>query len=181
VLFSIPVIGTLSSFLVGGLPGENSALARFYFLHVAILPLVFWCGLYMSFSGIRRVGLSEIPGEERRGGSGAYLAHLYSLLILALGIFGILVTFSVLWATPFGAPVNPYETAVGTRMPWYLLAPYGFIEVFPRWIPLWVRSSLLMIVLLVFVLFPALDYRSEISQRKRKIALTFGSAVFLLW
>ncbi len=181
VLFSIPVIGTLSAFLVGGLPGDNSELTRFYFLHVAILPLVFWCGLYMSFSGIRRVGLSEIPGEEQRGGSGAYLAHLYSLSILALAIFGVLVTFSVLWATPFGEPVNPYQTAVGTQMPWYLLAPYGFIELFPMWIPLWVRSSLLMILLLVFIFFPALDYRSETLQRKRKIALAFGSTVFLLW
>jgi quinol-cytochrome oxidoreductase complex cytochrome b subunit len=66
-------------------------------------------------------------------------------------------------------------------MPWYLLAPYGFIELLPRWIPLWVRSSLLMSVLLVFIFLPALDYRSETPQRKRKIALGFGSAVFLLW
>jgi quinol-cytochrome oxidoreductase complex cytochrome b subunit len=66
-------------------------------------------------------------------------------------------------------------------MPWYLLAPYGFIELFPTWIPLWVRSSLLMILLLVFIFLPALDHRSETPQGKRKIALAFGSTVFLLW
>jgi hypothetical protein len=38
-----------------------------------------------------------------------------------------------------------------------------------------------MIVLLVFIFLPALDYRSGTPQRKRKIALGFGSAVFLLW
>jgi hypothetical protein len=38
-----------------------------------------------------------------------------------------------------------------------------------------------MILLLVFIFFPALDYRSETPQRKRKIALAFGSTVFLLW
>ncbi len=181
VLHSIPVLGNLFAFFLGGLDSGPDLLTKFYFLHILALPMAFWFCLYIGFSGTRRVGLAELPGERQRSGLGAYLGHLYTLLLLVLLVFGVLVTLSVLWPAPFGTPVNFYQTETGASLPWYLLAPYGFVEFLPRWLPLWARSTGLLVALLVFLTLPFLDRGSEAPQRSRKGAIAFGLAVFALW
>ena len=146
-----------------------------------MLPVLFWFGLYVGFSSTRRVGLSRIAGESVRTGKAAYFSYLYSLLILFLLVFGILVSFSVLWPIDFGQEVDPFNTPPGTKMPWYLLAPYGLIEFLPQWIPLTVRSSILLLLLLLFLFFPFLEPSPELSAERRKGILIFGWVVFSLW
>ena len=168
-------------FFIPGLEGHSYVLSRFYFLHVVLLPFVFWLLLYANFSGIRRVGLSEIRGEDTTPGKHTFLAHLYTLLILIIAIFGILVTLSVLAPVPFGEPVDLFETPSDIRMPWYLLAPYGFVEFFPTWLPLSLRSSLLAVLLMIFVFLPEIDRRTVTTQARQRLALGVNIALFLLW
>lgn len=179
VLVSIPLVGSFFSFLTGG--SLISSLSRFYFFHIVLLPIVFWVWLYVGFAGIRRVGLSSIERDTKRTGKAAYLGHLYQLLILFLIVFGILVTFSVLWPISFGQPVDPYHTPAGSTIPWYLLAPYGLIEFLPQWIPLEVRSSLLLVLLLLFIFFPFVDAGLKLSVNRKRLLLGFGVAVFVGW
>ncbi len=181
LLFSIPLIGSIFEFFIPGLEGHSYVLSRFYFLHVVLLPFMFWLLLYANFSGIRRVGLSEIRGEDTTPGKHTFVAHLYTLLILVIVIFGILVTLSVLAPVPFGEPVNLFETPSDIRMPWYLLAPYGFVEFFPTWLPLSLRSSLLVILLMIFIFLPEIDRRAVKSQARRTLVLGVNIFLFLLW
>jgi len=181
LLFSIPLIGSIFEFFIPGLEGHSYVLSRFYFLHVVLLPFVFWLLLYASFSGIRRVGLSEIRGEDTTPGKHVFAAHLYTLLILVIAIFGILVTLSVLAPVPFGEPVDLFETPSDIRMPWYLLAPYGFVEFFPTWLPLSFRSSLLVVLLIFFVFLPEIDRRTMRTKARRTLAFGVNITLFLLW
>lgn len=183
ILQSLPVAGDLFAFFLGGLDIGPYLLTKFYFLHILVLPLAFWFCLYISFSGIRRVGLASLPGDTRKSGLGAYLGHLYTLVMLVLVTFGLLVTLSVLWPTPFGSPVDFYRTATGTRLPWYLLAPYGFVESLPGWLPLWARSSGLLVALALFLGVPFLrrPRAGEADTPNRKGAIAFGVVVFVLW
>lgn len=181
LLFSIPLLGSIFEFFIPGLEGHSFVLSRFYFLHVVLLPFVFWLLLYASFSGVRRVGLSEIRGEDTTPGKHTFVAHCYTLLILIVAIFGILVTLSVLVPVPFGEPVNLFETPSNIRMPWYLLAPYGFVEFLPTWLPLSVRSSLLAVILVIFVFLPEIDRRTARSQARRTLFWGLNISLFLLW
>jgi len=181
LLFSIPLLGSVLAFIVPGVEAHSYVLSRFYFLHILILPVVFWCLIYVSFSGIRRVGLSEIEGEERRSGKRAYLGHLYALLILITVIFGVVVTLSVLRPVPFGSPVDLFETPDNIRMPWYLLAPYGFVEFLPGWLPLSVRSSCLLVLLLVFVFLPAVDRWSPTTPPQAVLRRVLNLLLVLIW
>ncbi len=182
LLSSIPLVGGLFNFLIGGLDLQSYPLTRFYFLHIAVLPIVFWILYYFSFSGIRRVGLSEIPGDESRPAGGrTYLAHLISLLMLLLVVFGTLVTLAVLLPVPFGYPVDPSETPTGSSMAWYLLAPYGFVEFLPSWLPFPLRSTLLFLIVVAIVLLPAIDSRSRRPQSERRLARLGGAVVLVLW
>jgi quinol-cytochrome oxidoreductase complex cytochrome b subunit len=181
LLFSIPVLGSILAFIVPGVETQSYVLSRFYFLHVLILPFAFWCLLYVSFSGIRRIGLSEIAGEERRSGKRAYLGHLYALLILIAIIFGVVVTLSVLRPVPFGSPVDLFETPGDIRMPWYLLAPYGFVEFLPGWLSLSVRSVCLLVLLLVFVFLPVADRWSPGTPVQRILRRALNILLVLVW
>ncbi len=182
ILQSLPLIGSLFSFFLGGLDIGPYLLTKFYFLHILVLPLAFWFCLYIGFSGVRRVGLANLPGDETRSGLGNYLGHLYTLLMLVLVTFGLLVTLSVLWPSPFGSPVNFYQTATGARLAWYLLAPYGLVESLPGWLPLWVRSSALLVALVWFVGLPFLGRkRKDSSTPNRRRAIVVGLVVFSLW
>jgi len=169
LLFSIPIMGVFFSFVIHEIEDYTFTLSRFYFMHILMLPTLFWGLLYLSFSGIRRIGLTEIKGEEHRPARETFPAHLYNLLIIVVFIFGILVTFSVLVPVPFGEPIDYLETPGNLRIPWYLLAPYGLVEIFPSWMPISGRSLILLVVLMVFILLPFLDRRSnrEPSQRRR--------------
>ena len=131
--------------------------------------------------GIRRIGLSEIAGEQRRAGKRAYLAHLYALLILIALIFGVVVTLSVLRPVPFGNPVDLFETPSDIRMPWYLLAPYGFVEFLPSWLPLSVRSVCLLAILLVFIFLPAVDRWSPGTSLQLVLRWIVNISLVLIW
>lgn len=181
LLFSIPVIGSVLAFIVPGIETQSYVLSRFYFLHILILPVLFWGLLYVSFSGIRRIGLSEMAGEDRRSGKRAYLGHLYALLILIAVLFGVVVTLSVLRPVPFGSPVDLFETPGDIRMPWYLLAPYGFVEFLPGWLHLSVRSVCLLVLLLIFVFLPVVDRWSPETSAQHRVRRALSILLVLIW
>ena len=181
LLFSIPIFGSFFSFLVHDFEDFSFMLSRFYFMHILLLPSLFFLLLYISFSGIRRVGLSEIRGEERRPGRETFPAHLYNLIIIIVLIFGVLVTFAVLAPVPFEEPIDYFNTPGSLRMPWYLLAPYGMVEFLPNWLPLSIRSLVLLIILITFVLLPFLDRRKISNKIQRIGALSLNLFLFSIW
>ncbi len=67
ILFALPVLGPMFSLIIGGRSVESLALTRFYILHIAILPAMLLALFYLHFSGVRRLGLSSLPGETRSG------------------------------------------------------------------------------------------------------------------
>ncbi len=182
ILQSLPLAGSLFSFFLGGPDIGPYLLTKFFFLHILVLPLGFWFCLYIGFSGVRRVGLANLPGETTKSGSGGYLWHLYTLLMLVLVTFGLLVSLSVLWPIPFGTPVNYYQTALGSRLPWYLLAPYGLVESLPSWLPLWIRSGVLLVALVWFAGLPFFGRKEKRSASGRHgVETIVGLVVFGLW
>lgn len=180
MLYSLPVLGPLFAFLVGGHNVDSLLLVRFYFLHVAILPVVMLGLFYLHFSGVRRVGLSHIAAE-RESGRGVFRVYVYNLLILTVLILGTLVTLATLIPASFEAMADPFSTPPGARAPWYLLASHGFMESFPAIVPRWLRGLLLEAILAVCIFLPFIDRSPGRSFRERRLALTAGTAVLLLW
>lgn len=61
ILYALPGLGSLFAFLIGGHTIDAIVLVRFYFLHVAIFPLLLLALFFLNFSAVRRVGLSALP------------------------------------------------------------------------------------------------------------------------
>lgn len=180
ILYSLPVLGSLFAYLIGGTSVDSLVLTRFYFLHVAVWPAVLVMLLYFTSSGVRRVGLSG-PAEGAAGGRAAYTRYLYDLLILTAALLGVLVTLATLLPAPFDRMADPLVTPPGSSPPWYLLASYGFMEAFPSWVPRWSRALLLEGILAACLLVPFLDRSRVRPGEPRRAAVTAGLVVLILW
>ena len=178
---AVPLYGSLLMLMLGGagtVIGELT-LIRFYILHVAVLPLLAMLLVYLHFSGVRRLGLTEIAGEVKIAGKTAFRRHLFNLAIALAFLFGIIGSLAVLFPHPFGAPADPYTTPTGVGPPWYLLAPFGFVEWASGLLPRLLSGALLFIVFATFVCWPFLD-RGD-SARRRVVNGMIGALVLLAW
>jgi quinol-cytochrome oxidoreductase complex cytochrome b subunit len=127
VIWSQPVLGPVLAFLLGGRVVNEDVLIRFYVLHLLVLP-VFYAGfLYLTFATLRRVGLSAAPETPQQPGT-TMREHLFSMAMLTIVLFAVLVTMATLVPFRFVGAADPYATPGGVRPPWYLLAPYAVIE-----------------------------------------------------
>lgn len=183
VLYSAPVIGPSLEFVVGGSEIDGNVLIRFYFLHVVVLPGVLLALLFLNFSGVRRVGLSPLPGDAADAGGGAakFRVHLYNLLILLVVMFGVLITLAVLAPAPFEHEADPFSTPPEARPPWYLLASHGMLEAFPAIVPRWGRALLLEAVLAAILLLPFIDRSRGRKMPERRGVIAIGLVVLVLW
>jgi quinol-cytochrome oxidoreductase complex cytochrome b subunit len=180
VLYALPVLGPIFSFLIGGTSIDSLMLTRFYVLHVCFLPGLILALFYLHFNGVRRVGLSAMPRDRGSAGETPKV-QMYNMVILVTLIFGGLVTLVTLLPSPFQVAADPTATPVGARPPWYLLAPHALIEMFPTWLPRWAGGLAVELILLASILLPFLDRSRGRTPRERRVALAAGVVVLLLW
>jgi quinol-cytochrome oxidoreductase complex cytochrome b subunit len=180
---SIPIYGSSMLFLLGG--GETVitelTLIRFYLLHVALLPFLAVTLIYLHFSGVRRLGQTESGAQDApyRGGP-VVRTHLLNQAILFTVLLGVLVSLAVLVPTPLGDAADPYATVPGVGPPWYLLAPFGFLELTSGFLPTRVAGSVLFVGFTAFVLLPLIPgFRGE--SKNRLLILIFVAALLAIW
>jgi ubiquinol-cytochrome c reductase cytochrome b subunit len=178
VVYSLPLIGPLLAFLLGGSDVNQSTLIRFYVLHVMVLPLWFAIGIFLTFATLRRVGLSPgAPGAVRR--TMTYRHHLYAIGILLLLITGVMATLTVLVPFRFAAAADPYTTPGGVRPPWYMLAPYTILQFVP--LPRFITGGLLVLAAFAVLLLPVLEKRLGDFGRDEKRMRMAGVALLGAW
>jgi ubiquinol-cytochrome c reductase cytochrome b subunit len=179
---AVPIYGWVLDFF---LAGEQSAISeltliRFYILHVAILPALAVILIYLHFSTVRRVGLQEVKEGRDPVGRQWFRRHLIGLAIVLTVVFGLLVSLAILAAVPFQPEADPYSTVPGVRPPWYLLAPFGFLEWSGKLLPQWLAGALLFIGFSLF-LVPPLPGRRKEGRGGRALVLALAALAFIAW
>ena len=176
VVWAIPIAGPVLAFLLGGRTVNADVLIRFYVLHLMVLP-VFYAGfLYLTFATLRRVGLSraEAAHDER---TIHYREHVYSMIMLTIGLFAVLVTLATLLPFRFHGAADPYVTPGGMRPPWYMLAPYVLLQHLP--LP-WLSGLVLLAAAIAVPLLPMWLRGDETRERKHRVRLA-GAALLGVW
>ncbi|MFC8830276.1 cytochrome bc complex cytochrome b subunit [Streptomyces sp. NPDC057137] len=161
-ILAIPIVGTyISMFLFGGeFPGHD-IVARFYSIHILLLPgimlglvvahliLVFY-HKHTQFAG---------PGKTNNNVVGApflpiYMAKAGGFFFLVFGVITIIsaiATINPVWAI---GPYRPDMVSTGAQPDWYLGFSEGLIRVMPGWeINLW-GHTLALGVFIPFTVFP---------------------------
>ena len=176
VVWAIPIAGPILAFLLGGRVVNEDVLIRFYVLHVMVLPAFYAVFLYLTFATLRRIGLSrtETVREER---TIHYREHVYSMTMLTVGLFAILVTLATLLPFRFHGAADPYATPGGVRPPWYMLAPYVLLQRLP--LP-WLSGLVLLAAAVAVLLVPLWLRGGETREHRLRIRLA-GAGVLLVW
>ena len=175
VVYALPVVGPLAAFLFGGRVVNEDVLIRFYVLHLLVLPAAFAMCIYLTFATIRRVGIS--PSRRESGvATSTSLEHLYSMMILNVLVFGVLVSLAMLAPFRFLAVADPYATPGGLRPPWYLLPAYAVLQGLPG--PHWLLGLALVVAALAVLLIPLWVRPGHFLAKHARI---WGASVLAIW
>ncbi|MFE9931650.1 cytochrome bc complex cytochrome b subunit [Streptomyces sp. NPDC005533] len=161
-ILSVPVVGTyLSMFLFGGEFPGGDFVARFYSVHILLLPgimmgllvahliLVFY-HKHTQFAGPGKtnnnvVGMPLLP---------VYMAKAGGFFFLVFGVIAAvaaLASINPIWAL---GPYRPDHVSTGAQPDWYMGMPEGLIRAMPGWeINLW-GHTLVLGVFIPLLLFP---------------------------
>ncbi len=175
LVFSIPIVGPILRFLLGGRTVNEFVLIRFYVLHVMVLPITYAALLYLTFATLRRVGLARTAPEVEE--TVRYRDHLFLLSMLLVVLFAVLVTLATLAPFHFGQVADPYVTPPGTRPPWYMLAPYVLMHL-P--IPAALTGLVLLVAAFAVLLLPLWLRGQGTPESRRRIRLV-GAAIVVAW
>jgi len=180
---AIPVVGGyMRTVLRGGEGVTGETLARFYVLHVVVLPWVLTMLIVTHLFLMRVQGLATLErvGEEKpidkAKGVPFFPHHVLTEGVVFCVLFGILVTLIVLWPVELGEKADPFKTPEGIKPEWYFLSTYQLLKYFPKLLGILV--SLVPPILLL--LWPFLDRSPERNPRKRPISITIGAVTLVL-
>jgi quinol-cytochrome oxidoreductase complex cytochrome b subunit len=179
-LSTVPIYGWFLKIVIGGGEISELTLIRYYFLHIAILPLLMLALIYLHFSTVRHVGLTDVGHDSSAAGATFYRNHLANLAIVLAMILGVLVTLAVLLPLPFHGRADLLATVPGVRPPWYLLGPFGLRELSSSLISRWVGGTILFLLAIGFLGMPFFEKGLPRALR-RPILVTMGSVTLLIW
>jgi ubiquinol-cytochrome c reductase cytochrome b subunit len=175
VMKTLPAIGSILSFLVGGTELLSATLLRFYVLHVIFIPLAMVFFFYLHFATVRKVGLSPLPGEKQATARPLYPDHLFQLVILSLLLFGAILTLGTLLPASFSGKADPFTSPPGARPQWYLLPAYGLVELLPHWL----AGVIVLLAALGLLALPFIE-RAPYRELKKRPIFTGIAVVFCL-
>jgi ubiquinol-cytochrome c reductase cytochrome b subunit len=180
---AIPVVGAYTRTLLRGGEGvTGETLARFYVVHVVVLPWVLTMLIATHIFLMRVQGLStyERVGEEKHIEEGQGIPffphHVLKEGVIFCLLIGALVTLIILWPVELGEKADPFVTPEGIKPEWYFLSTYQLLKYFPKLLGILVS----FIPPLVLVLWPFLDRTPERHPKKRPFAVAIGIAALVL-
>jgi len=130
---SVPVLGKLVlNLLWGGEELEAGALLRFYVFHVGLLPWFTMALLMVHLYFVNRQGLFVKSAHRPARLSHSHVARDYADvllegLLIALFLFGVILTLTVLFTPALGGPVNSL-VPIPAKTAWYFLPFYGLLK-----------------------------------------------------
>ncbi|MEU0383363.1 cytochrome bc1 complex cytochrome b subunit [Streptomyces chartreusis] len=163
-LLSVPIVGTyLAMFLFGGeFPGDD-IVARFYSLHVLLIPgvmaalIVVHVLLVVYHKHTQFAG----PGRTERNVVGApfmpvYLAKAGGFFFLVFGVLALMAAVATINPVWSYGPYRADQVSTGAQPDWYLGFAEGLVRIMPGWeITLW-GHTLVLGVFIPIVVFPLL-------------------------
>ena len=180
---AIPWAGPyLRTLLRGGQAVTGETMARFYVMHVVVLPwaLTMLIATHLFLMRVQGLATMERVGEEqpvdKKNGIPFFPDHVLKEAVVFCALIAVLVTLIILMPIELGEKADPFKTPEGIKPEWYFLSTYQLLKYFPKTLGLFV--SLIPPVLLV--LWPFLDRSPERHPKKRPFAVAVGIIALVL-
>ncbi|MBI2933603.1 MAG: cytochrome bc complex cytochrome b subunit [Planctomycetes bacterium] len=175
---AMPGVGeALARALRGGEEVSSGTLARFFILHVLLLPAAL-CGLIGAHVYlVRRLGIAtrQPVDVEHNGGykrlmereGVPFSRHVYREVTTVFVLLSLLVTLAVAFPAGLGAAATPDQTPPGVKPNWYFLPVFQLIKYCPK------MAAMILVNALIVALFflPFLDRNPRKEPRRRKFLM----------
>jgi ubiquinol-cytochrome c reductase cytochrome b subunit len=145
--------------------------ARFYGLHVLLLPpaTTLLIGLHVFL--VRRHGVAPAPGDELKPKKSFYPEQVFKDTVAVFVAFVILFTLAIAVRVPLERLADPTDTSYIPRPEWYFLFLFQMLKVFEG--PLEVVGTVILptVAILALVVTPFVDRGKVVKARKRLLAM----------
>jgi ubiquinol-cytochrome c reductase cytochrome b subunit len=176
IMGKAPVVGGYLARLLGGGDIGVVTFARFYALHVLLLPpltlLLIGVHLYL----VRKHGVAPVPGDEPRPKKHFFPAQVFRDTVAIFVAFAILFVMAIAARVPLERLADPTDTTYIPRPEWYFLFLFQTLKIFEG--PLEVIGAVVLPNLAILLLFlvPFIDRGQLVRVGKR----TFATAALAL-
>src|SRR5437868_3427545 len=177
-----PVLGPYLSRLLGGEGAVGVVtFARFYGLHVLLLPPVTTLLIVLHVYLVRKHGVAPAPGDEALPPKKFYPQQVFKDTVAVFIAFVILFVMAVVVHIPLERIADPTDTTYIPRPEWYFLFLFQILKVFQG--PLEVFGSVVLpgLAMLALLLVPFIDRGKMVKVSKRTAAIAFAGLAVLGW
>ncbi len=167
----VPVMGPYLSRLLGS-AGDVGVVtfARFYGLHVMMLPPATAFMIVAHIYLVRKHGVAPVPGDEERPSKKFYPRQAFLDTVAVFTAFIILYMLALIVKLPLERMADPSDTAYIPRPEWYFMFLFQLLKYFNG--PLEVIGTVLLpgLAVLVLILVPFLDRGPLVKITRRTFA-----------
>jgi ubiquinol-cytochrome c reductase cytochrome b subunit len=169
---SAPLVGPYMTRLLGGGGAVGVVtFARFYGMHVLLLPVatVLMIGLHVFL--VRKHGVAPLPGDETRPKKQFYPAQVFKDTIAVFIAFAILFTLAAAVRVPLEQLADPTDTTYTPRPEWYFLFLFQILTLLTG--PLEILGSVVLpgLAVLALILVPFIDRGQIVKVARRTVAI----------
>ena len=177
-----PVLGPYLTRLLGGEGAVGVVtFARFYGLHVLLLPpaTLLLIGLHVFL--VRKHGVAPAPGDEAQPRKPFYPVQVFKDTVAIFVAFAVLLTLAIVARVPLEQLADPTDTTYIPRPEWYFLFLFQTLKLFNG--PLEVIGSVVLpgVAVLALILVPFLDRSAMVKVTKRTVAIAVVLLAAIGW
>ena len=170
---SAPGAGPYIARLMGVVDGAIGSVtfARFYAIHVLLLPPATMALMLLHVFLVRRHGVAPLPGDEALPKKKFYPGQVFKDTLAIFVYFAVLYTLAVVARVPLERMADPTDTSYIPRPDWYFLFLFQLLKLFPG--SLEMIGSIVLPTLAIMALFaaPFVDRSKMVQVRQRGFAM----------
>jgi len=167
-----PLAGPYIARLLGG--GSEVGVvtfARFYGMHVLLLPVGTILLIALHIYLVRKHGVAPSPGDERLPRKQFYPAQVFRDTAAIFAAFAVLFTLAIAARVPLEQLADPTDTSYTPRPEWYFLFLFQTLKLLTG--PLEVVGSVVLptLAILTLLLVPFIDRGQMVKVTRRTVAI----------
>jgi ubiquinol-cytochrome c reductase cytochrome b subunit len=177
-----PIIGPYLTRLLGGGGAVGVVtFARFYGMHVLLLPPATVLLIAVHVYLVRKHGVAPAPGDELLPRKQFFPVQVFKDTVAIFVAFAILYTLALMARVPLEQLADPTDTSYIPRPEWYFLFLFQSLKLFTG--PLEIVGSVLLpsLAVLTLILVPFLDRGKMVKVTRRTFAIGVVILVAIGW
>jgi ubiquinol-cytochrome c reductase cytochrome b subunit len=179
---SAPILGPLLTRLLGGEGAVGVVtFARFYGLHVLLLPPATLALIVVHIYLVRKHGVTPVPADESLPPKAFHPGQTFKDTLAIFAAFVILFTMAVAARVPLEQLADPSDTTYIPRPEWYFLFLFQTLKLFSG--PLEVVGAVVLpgLAVLALILVPFIDRGRMVKVTRRTAAFCFVALAAVGW